>query len=475
MQRRNARRLRVNAARCLMIRLGVVQTPGTRLDEWREIRPLIEVLIARAAREGAELALLPECTWPAYYIESVTRYFAARSNGMPGPDEFLGWMRAAAIREHIAVCVGYVAERGGGLSNEVALISAVGELLGTHAKCFLWDFDNEFFKPGERLESVLTPWGSIGLMICADARLPEIPATLVSRGARLLLQPTAWVNVGTREAPWNPQPSILIPDRAREFGVPIASASKWGTEGPTDFVGSSLICDATGAVLARCGSNESDVIVAEVELGAPKNVRVTAKERQRLLSTVPAQSPRRDVPFLNVVFLPSIVESNACIQEDDSRAANSSDDITLVISEGIKGQEFRSNDCLLLGSADGKINELSGTRIASLTDSEAKQFAPCRSLALNGIHAGVVFGNEIGSGTLRTRAAENRIFIIHVVSHNLAVYSPLGIAVEPTVGTWCNEPNALIFRLNPGEAAKKEFASGTDPFRQRQPSMYEFK
>jgi predicted amidohydrolase len=55
---------------------------------------------------------------------------------------------------------------------------------------------------------------------------------------------------GVASAPWNPQPDFLIAARAAELGVPIASASKWGQEQETTFVGSSLVCNADGQVVA---------------------------------------------------------------------------------------------------------------------------------------------------------------------------------------------------------------------------------
>ena len=62
-----------------------------------------------------------------------------------------------------------------------------------------------------------TPWGRVGIMICADARLPEIAATLATRRRQLLLQPTAWVNVGTPDEPV--EPAAGLPDPRAAVGV----------------------------------------------------------------------------------------------------------------------------------------------------------------------------------------------------------------------------------------------------------------
>ena len=454
------------------IRLAVIQTPGTRLDQWPETRSLIDTLITQAAAAGADLALLPECVWPAYYIESVETYHRARASGLPGVSDFLSWLQSAARREHIAICAGYVAERDNVLSNEVVLMDASGEVLGTHAKCFLWDFDNDFFCPGNALQPVPTPWGLVGLMICADARLPEIPATLVSRGARLLLQPTAWVNVGTPSAPWNPQPTILIPDRAREFGIPIASASKWGKEGPTEFVGSSLICDSTGTVLTQCGTSDTEMIVAEVALGEPYRSNVTVAERDRLLSFEPATTPRAEVPALHVVSLSRMTRDNASPLDRVFIHANHTHAPTLVIADHDPKLTADFENALLLTEPASVILESHGIRIASLTDADAERFAPLRVFAMDGIHAAVVFGKNIADRTLRARAAENRIFVINVAPDRLRAYSPLGVAIAPVSEPIDGVDPGAYYRLDVSSAANKEFAPLTNPFRQRRPAMY---
>lgn len=464
----------MNASLPAKIRIAVGQTPGTLIDSWKETRVWIDNMIARAAREGAELAVLPECVWPAYYIESIECYFKARADGMPGPVEFLDGIRAAARREHLAVCLGYVAECDRDLSNRVALVDAAGELLGTHDKCFLWDFDNDFYQPGTRLTPISTPWGPIGLMICADARLPEIPATLVARGARLLLQPTAWVNVGTPADPWNPQPTILIPDRAREFGVPIASASKWGAEGPINFVGSSLICATGGRVLSQCGYQETSVIVAEVELLETAGSHVSPEERNRLLSPVPARPPSADVPKLRVIRPRSLVARQAPIERPRHSEAGVQNLPMLEIADAA-GQEWPGTDDRLFVSGPLKQSRsLRGINIASISDGDARRFAPLRVFALEGVHAAVVFGDRVAAGTLRTRAAENRIYIIHVTSNATALYSPMGIELAPLEDSTSASCDSEVFLLDAALAARKEFAPRTDPFRQRRPADYDF-
>ena len=163
------------------MRIAVAQTPGTQLEQWLETLTLIENLIGRAADLRADLVVLPECVWPAYCLGSRQAWFDARQTGLPHSDHFVERLTQLARDKRIAVCAGYVEQTGERLANAACLIDAAGNLAGAYRKCFLWDFDHDCFEPGQEIRPVDTALGPVGLMICADARLPEIPATLAAR------------------------------------------------------------------------------------------------------------------------------------------------------------------------------------------------------------------------------------------------------------------------------------------------------
>jgi predicted amidohydrolase len=477
MMRTSARRLN------LMLRIAVAQTPGTRLAQWRETREMIGQMIARAAGRQADVVVLPECVWPAYIMPSVDDYFRACGAGLPDDRDFLEQLAGLARAHRIAVCAGYVAQQQRRLFNAAVLISAAGEVLGTHRKCFLWDFDHTLFEPGDSLAPIDTEWGPIGLMICADARLPEMPATLVARGARLILQPTAWVNCGTPEELWNPQPELLVPERAREFGVPIASASKWGVEGQTTFVGSSVICDGAGNTPARCGTSETDVVVADVELEATRPVELRSRLRSRLLGVQPATMPTKDVQPLRVMYareaaLPGISKDEGGRMRRQGRAMT-----TLYVGPGSLPSSppagaVCGEDRLHLARPSGAIHTIRAVRVGAVRDSDADGFGPIRVLALDGVHVVVVFGERIAARALRTRAAENRIFVVQVTSSGMVAYDPCGQPLDPTSVDKADRSGANqaaeVLMLDVAESANKEFAPQTDPFAARTPELYEF-
>lgn len=439
------------------MRIAVAQLAGAPSAAWPATMEAVDGAVASAVRESADLVLLPECVWPTYNIGSVAEHFAARAGGLPSDAWFLSQLRKRAAELRIGICAGYIAEHERTLTNAAALIAPDGDLLGTYEKCFLWEFDNEFFRPGAAIEPIDTPWGRIGVLICADARLPEIAATLVARGAQLLLQPTAWVDVFGDGRLWNPQPDYLISERAREFNVPFASCSKWGSEAGVAFVGQSAIFDHHGAALARCGPRESRVIVADIAPSNSATVVTTPAERDRLLSLAPPT-------------LPSTAPRELAICWDASEAiAEAAAVLALARDPATRVHEQPPRVTLGAAAPAGTTCTLADVRVTVLSAAELRSFAPARVAALGGTHVVVVFGGNLREALLRTRATENRLFVVGVERARAVVIDPRG----QTAGELSANQAAGVVRFEPRSAANKEFAPGTNALLNRRPALYE--
>jgi predicted amidohydrolase len=321
-------------------------------------------------------------------------------------------------------------------------------------------------------------------MICADARLPEVPATLAKRGARMILQPTAWVNVGTPRRLWNPQPDYLIAERAREFGIPVASCSKWGIEGGTTFVGSSLVCDAGGNVLAQCGTGETGIAVAEVTPMEPQKPRVTAEERKRLLAEQTPALPSADVPPLRVALLESVAGVEQMLGGFDEERPDAPAIPTLLLSQAADvqlpatAQRAGGGNVHVLSRPSDIIHDVGGVCVAATSARGAVSFAPIRALALRGAHAVVVFGAGVRAATLRSRATENRVFVLHVTAAEVTAFGPrgdeLGAVPAQRAASLPALTKAAMLTIHATDAADKEFAPRTNPFTARRPALYDF-
>lgn len=454
------------------MRVAVTQTAGVSLDQWRRTLAVVEGLIAHAAAARAELVVLPECAWPAYCLGSGAAYRAARAAGLPGPEQLLQDVQAVARREQIHVCIGYVREDGARLYNAATLVSANGRVLGTRDKCFLWAFDRDYFAPGDDLTPIETEFGRVGVLICADARLPELAATLAARGAELFVQPTAWVNVGDATHRWNPQPEFLIHARAAEFGVPMASASKWGREQDTEFVGGSLICDAAGRVLARCEPDRDAVAVAVVQLSAARPPELTPTERAIVCAAQPARRPTANVAPLTVQPLPTDVEN-----ESGAAGVRDCEPGTLLFAPPTggtcaAGAAHAAHGLFVRGPVNGPI-AYGDVGIGVIASADARRFAPLRCLALQGVHLALVYGDDIPDILLQTRACENRIFVIHAAAERWRVCDPRGRFIH--TAPWprvFDRGQALSLEL--AGAARKDVAPGTDVLADRRTDLCAF-
>jgi predicted amidohydrolase len=146
------------------------------------------------------------------------------------------------------------------------VIDRDGSLAGRADKLFLWHFDRLWFEAGARLAPVRTAIGTLGVLICADGRLPTIARSLVDLGALLLVMPTAWVTSGRNPRSLeNVQADLLARVRAFENGVPFIAANKCGVElGMVAYCGKSQILDADGEIVAMAGQHEPETLAADV-------------------------------------------------------------------------------------------------------------------------------------------------------------------------------------------------------------------
>ena len=157
------------------------------------------------------------------------------------------------------------------------------------------------------------------------------------------------------------------------------------------------------------------------------------------------------------------------------RAADPAADVApvqvLMIPPQAGGQAALSAGDLLLTGPTTEAVEIDGVRIHALSAADAARFAPVRCLALRGVHVVVVFGPEATLDQLRTRACENRVFIVNMTMESWRVIDPRGWLVAD--GTW-SAPHAApaAVDLDASQAATKTVAPDTDVIAGRSPDQY---
>ncbi len=396
------------------------QTQATTMDQAASIWPVMDRLAAEAAE--ADLIVFPEANYPAYYLESAERYM---QSDIERSDAVLDRYAKIAAKHSFWLVAGFIEEDGGRLYNSAVVFDRSGKKIGVARKNFLWDCDHQWYTSGDALSVFDTEFGRMGVLICADARIPEIPATLIGDGAQFIVQPTAWVNTTkVRRTYRNIQPDFLIRARAMEFGVPLLCSNKAGREGSVlEYVGQSRIVSADGKTLADAPLGGEHVIGAEVEFGTPRPPRLDIATRQRLMSSEPPHVPEQ----------PGVV----CTV----KLRRSADAIAAAI-------------------------ESAGGRLARLKMADMACFAPARCHALDGAQVLLVEGRILDDTFVRTRAAENHVFVIVATDTAQMVVDPEGTIAWRRVD-WQDS-----LKLDLAWADVKQFNPNTDMWAGRRVECY---
>ncbi len=388
--------------------------------------PIVERHAEQARQISADLLVLPETTYPAYWLESVERYMQADIERSTAVLTRIGQI---ARRHAMWIVAGFVEEREGKLHNSAAVFDRRGELIHIARKSFLWDCDNRWFEPGWQIAAFDSEFGRMGVLICADCRAPEVAATLVSDGARMLLLPTAWVNAGPRGIYRNVHPEFLVRARAMEFGVPIVCCSKSGAEGDKlEYVGQSRVVNADGETLAAAPAEGDPLIVAEIAPGRPRPPHVSERDMRRLFA------PPTKVP--------------------DDRL----------------GTQVEVNPA---GSMDTLITDLvnAGGRMANLDSTEAASFVRGRCEALQGASILWFDGPPVDESLLRARAAENRVVVIAADERVRLIVSPDGNVAWREDARGSGASGAPV-TLNLADAEVKLYTPSTNLWVQRRVACY---
>lgn len=184
--------------------------------------------IAEAARDGAQVVLLPEALDLGWTHPSANEL----AETIPGGTA-CECLRDAARANGVYVCAGLTERAGHQVFNAAVLFDPSGQLLLHHRKLNELDIGHACYAQGDRLAVAHTPLGTIGVMICSDAftRGQVITRTLGWMGAQLLLSPCAWAVPPDHDPVRQPYGQLWRDNYgpvARDFRLWIAGASNVG-------------------------------------------------------------------------------------------------------------------------------------------------------------------------------------------------------------------------------------------------------
>lgn len=256
-----------------MLQLSAIQMKGNASAAENQARAVD--LVREAARQGAQIILLPEFFSTPYFCKTQEVEFF--SWAAPWEAHPLKEIFAPLARElEVVLPLSFFEQSGRNYFNSVAVLDATGETLGVYRKSHIPQapgYEEKFyFSPGDTGFRVWpTVHGKIGVGICWDQWFPEAARIMTLMGADVLLYPTA---IGSE--PLLPELDSAEHWRAVQRGhaaanmVPVVAANRIGSErhGPceTTFFGHSFIAGARGELLAGAGREEEAILYAGVDL-----------------------------------------------------------------------------------------------------------------------------------------------------------------------------------------------------------------
>ena len=206
--------------------------------------------LARAAAEGANLAVLPEM-WSSGFSYKNLNELALRTQGIV--DEFLELSSRLKL-----VIIGSMPEPNGDKVFNALYVIDNGSLVGVYRKMHLFSLlgEERAFSGGDSWLCAETSLGKIGVIICYDLRFPELSRRLAVEGAQVICVPAQWPK--PRQEHWR----TLLRARAMENQLFIVACNACGIIGKLDFFGMSMIIDAKGEVLTEAGEREGEIAAA---------------------------------------------------------------------------------------------------------------------------------------------------------------------------------------------------------------------
>ena len=236
----------------MALRIAVLQAAAVPADPAANLAALDDAA-ARAAADGAELVVTPECFLTGYDIGPGIADLARQ--------DLVGGVARIARSRGLAVLAGTPTVEAGQVFNTAVLVDRAGDVVGVHRKSHLFGVHDRRFAAGPDACTVVELLGvRIAMMICYDVEFPETVRLAALAGAELIAVPTAQMEPFTFVA------EHLLRVRAWENQVYVAYANLVGTERDTTYVGRSSISGPDGDVLAARRDGEA-LLLATVDPG----------------------------------------------------------------------------------------------------------------------------------------------------------------------------------------------------------------
>jgi N-carbamoylputrescine amidase len=257
------------------IAVAAIQMPSDYLDVSANLHRADQLL--RSAHESrVELAVLPELFNTGY---SLCPDYGPYSETDQGPT--LTHLRQRSRQWKISIAAGFVEREGRHLYDSLVFCAPDGAMQ-IYRKRYLVFWERFRFNPGRTPTIVVTPWGRVGLAICADMIYRKVWNDYRGR-IDLAVVSAAWPNFADRESGrrhWllghvGPLSGSIPPKVASDLGIPVIFANQCGETRTTipvlgtrikdRFAGQSSICDGRHGAPVRA-LHDTAVLISPVTL-----------------------------------------------------------------------------------------------------------------------------------------------------------------------------------------------------------------
>ena len=229
-------------------------------------------MIEEAASQNADVLLLPEAMDLGWTDPS------ALTEAQSIPDGQTSQLLISLAKKHeVFICSGLVEKAGEKVYNSAILINPKGEIILTHRKINELDIGHRYYALVEKLNVCETPFGTIGLLICADANTENhvLTRSLAYMGADVILSPSIWAvppdHDNVKEPYGSTWENAYMPV-AKDFAIWIASSSNVGkmTAGPWkdwNGIGCSMVVNHKGELVTKgpYGAKADTIIYIDIE------------------------------------------------------------------------------------------------------------------------------------------------------------------------------------------------------------------
>ena len=254
-----------------MVKVAAIQMQMS--EDKASNRAKAEAMVREAARNGANIILIPELFEGYYFCKDMDKKYFEWAQPLQN-NPLITQFSSLAKELEVVLPISYFEREGKRYFNSLVMIDADGTVLENYRKTHIPDgpgYEEKFyFEPGDTGFKVWkTRFGNIGVGICWDQWFPETARSLTLMGADMIFYPTA---IGS-------EPEIGVDSASHwqrvQMGhsaaniIPVIAANRIGEEVGESctltFYGSSFITDYTGQKVAEASRDKEEILYSEFD------------------------------------------------------------------------------------------------------------------------------------------------------------------------------------------------------------------